>query len=130
MLCLVGINRFYRMGSPTHGLSPVLPGAWASSWTLSPEQGSLDAEKTPRLLQSQMSDISPLSWQYRESPGPSPSKMHDANAQVTICNTSLDLNAHTDNDVDTLSVNDDSSVTSDDFYSFISQQVGSSLLLF
>ncbi|KJA29188.1 hypothetical protein HYPSUDRAFT_196591 [Hypholoma sublateritium FD-334 SS-4] len=105
------------MGSVTHGFTPLLPGAWASTWTLSPEQDASEVQKTPRLAETPM----PYSVSSQDIPVPAP---ETPNSKALGYDAGPERSAHIDDDdSDAISFeDDDSSVLSEDFYSFISHE--------
>ncbi|KAF8973974.1 hypothetical protein BDZ97DRAFT_1912417 [Flammula alnicola] len=101
------------MGSDALPSPPTLPGAWSSTWTLSQEQDDLEAERTPKPPTSDKTfqDTEHLRLALSETPS------------FKERNVAMQQRSSICDDADAISFADDeSSIPSDDFYSFISQQ--------
>ena len=105
------------MGSGYSGSSSTLPGAWSSSWTLS-DGAHVWTEQPPNLPKG-VRENKPS--QAEENQNLAFHGIHSPKGRVVP--HSVDTNICGDADWDS-SLSDEESGLSDDFYSFISQEVG------
>lgn len=103
-------------------MSPIIPGAWSSSWTLGSQERDdmdCDTEKTPRLPDSHASCYGLSQEQDSENFDLALSQMPSLKGP----GVSVEELAHIDDEDAVSFADDDSSVPSDDFYSIISHEV-------